>query len=339
MPDVQVPARYCAPRLTIFNHKGGVGKTTLTFNLAAALASLGKRILLVDSDPQGNLTSSFLEDSVVDRLLDTSDGPDGATLWSALKPVVEATGEVKLIRPIELRGGPFLLPGDIRLAEFEQELGTLWGECFQRRLRGFRGTTSLSWLVNSVAAETAADLVFYDSGPNIGPLNRIILLDCDYFLIPAACDLFSLRAIKTLGHALAGWIQSWNTIVELAPDETYLLPGMPKLLGYIPQRFRIYGGGPATEYAKFLPRLERQMESEVVAVLRRVNSDLVPSPGTQLRIGDVKDFGSLATASQEQGLWIPEVSAGTPAQREAARETFIELAENVLAAMEQRTKR
>src|SRR6266403_144548 len=88
-------------RIVLFNHKGGVGKTTLTINIAAALASLGHNVLLVDADPQCNLTSYVVDDAVVDDLLDKSDKPSGATLWSALKPIVEAAGGPKQIKPIE----------------------------------------------------------------------------------------------------------------------------------------------------------------------------------------------------------------------------------------------
>src|SRR5690349_15954047 len=147
------PARK-PPRLSIFNHKGGVGKTTLTVNLASALVEQGLRVLLVDSDPQCNLTSYLVEEMQVNDLLDTSDGPGGRTLWSALQPVVEGTGEHRVVDPIPLPNGLFLAPGDIRVAEFEAELNTFWGECFQRRSRGFRGMCGLSRLVGDLVQRT-----------------------------------------------------------------------------------------------------------------------------------------------------------------------------------------
>ena len=59
-------------KIALFNHKGGVGKTTLTVNIADALASLGKTVLLVDADPQCNLTSFYLEESMLEKMLEES---------------------------------------------------------------------------------------------------------------------------------------------------------------------------------------------------------------------------------------------------------------------------
>ncbi len=319
-----------APRLAIFNHKGGVGKTTLTINIAFALAELGAKVLLVDSDPQANLTSYLVDDAVVDSLLDESDGPDGATVWSALKPIVEGTGAIKPIAPIERGTRLYLLPGDIRLAEFEAHLSTFWAECFQRRARGFRGTTALASLVDAAANAIDADIVFYDTGPNIGALNRVILLDADYFIIPAASDHFSLRAIKTLGHTLADWITDWHTIAELAPMGTELLPGVPKLLGYIPQRFKVYAGRPAADFLVLFPRIERAVQEDVLAVLMRVNPALVSAARSPLKVGEVKEFGALANASQQQGVSMAEVNAGTPEQRHWAKVAFQDLAKAIV---------
>lgn len=318
------------PRLAVFNHKGGVGKTTITVNIASALASLGKKVLLVDSDPQSNLTSYLVEDSVVDDLLDKSDSPEGNTIWSAVKPIVDASGPVKIVAPIRRGDNLFLIAGDIRLSEFEEELNSFWTDCYQRKSKGFRGTTALSTLIKDLVAKHNINYVFYDTGPNIGPLNRVILLDCDYFIIPAACDLFSLRALKTLGLSLTKWIQDWRTIVDLAPDDIDLLAGTPEFLGYIPQRFRIYGGLPTTEFERFFPKLERRIYSDVVTVLRRIDPSLARESMSELKLGEIKDFGGLATASQVQGVSIFDVDAGSSDQRAAAAKTFTDISNRII---------
>lgn len=321
--------RHKATRISIFNHKGGVGKTTLTINIAAALASLGKRVLIVDSDPQCNSTAYFVPDELLDELLKNSDGDDGRTLWSAVRPVTEGIGDVRTIEPIETgTDGVFLVPGDIQLSFFELELNQFWTECLQRRLKGFRGTSAISRLVDHLCHEEKFDFVFYDSGPNIGPLNRVVMLDSDFFIVPAACDEFSIRALKTLGRTLAEWIEGWRTIVGLAPENAYLLPGLPRFLGYIPQRFRIYGGKPTSEYSVFLPKLEKQISADIVKVLQRIDPALVVNKSSSLRLGMVPDFSGSASTAQRLGLPIQLV--GNIAQSPAAENAFVPIAKNIV---------
>jgi len=328
-------SRHQSKRLTIFNHKGGVGKTTLTVNIAAALAAIGKRVLLVDSDPQCNLTSYLLEGNVVDDLLDQSDTLKGKTVWSAVKPVVEGTGTVRSIKPYDLSiENVSLLPGDIRLSEFEQDLNSMWGECFQRKVRGFTVTTALSAVVNQIASSYKIDYIFYDAGPNIGPLNRVILLDCDFFIVPAACDLFSVRALKTLGHSLSSWIMDWKTIADLAPDNIYLLPGKPTLMGYIAQRFRVYGGQVIAGQTRYLSQIEKHVYSDIVTVLRKIDPALASTSMIQNKLGQVKDFSGLATSSQTEGVPISQVSAGTAEQRAVAAREFHSIATKILKRAE-----
>jgi cellulose biosynthesis protein BcsQ len=319
-------------RLSIFNHKGGVGKTTLTVNLAAALAERGRRVLLVDTDPQCNLTSYLVADEVVDDLLDQSDTDEGQTIWSAVKPISEALGPIKVVTPIEPGiENVYLVPGDIRLSEFESDLNNFWAECLQRKARGFRGTTAISDLVGALVREHKIEYVFYDSGPNIGPLNRVILLDCDEFVVPVACDLFSLRALHTLGRTLVEWITSWETIAELAPEGTTLLKGRPRFSGYIPEGFRTYGGEPVRLAQSFLRRIDREIESQIIALLRGVDAELV-ADRTNFRLGDVKDFGTLVPASQRDGTPLYKADAGAPYQRQEAHDALSAIAEIIDAA-------
>ena len=322
--------RHSSIRLTLYNHKGGVGKTTLTINIASALALLGKKVLLVDSDPQCNLTSYLVEATVVDKWLDESDSANGATIWSAIKPFSEGTGDIKSIKAVERQEGVYLIPGDIQLSQYEQELNEIWYECFRRKPHGFKGTSAISEIVNNIAKENNVDFVFYDVGPNIGPLNRVLLLDSDFFIVPAACDLFSVRALKTLGKSLSSWIDEWNTISQLAPDNTSLLAGKPKFLGYILQGFRMYAETISSQYNFFARELEKSAYSDITEVLRKIDKGLAKDSLSQNKLGQIKNFGGLVPLSQLQGRALFNVDGGNPNQMQAAKEEFIVIAKNII---------
>lgn len=322
--------RGSAIRMVLYNHKGGVGKTTLTVNIASALAAAGKRVLLVDADPQCNITSYLVEANVVNKWLDESDTEAGTTIWSAIKPVAESLGPVKSVKPYERLKGIYLIPGDIKLSEFEQDLNQIWTECLQRKVRGFKGASAISELVASAAERVKADFVFYDVGPNIGPLNRVVLLDCDYFIVPAACDLFSTRALSTLGHSLDSWIREWQVISQLAPDNTLLLPGKPTFLGYVLQRFRVYGGALSEGFSQYATLLEKAANTDIATVLRKIDKSLASTSISHNKLGQVKDFGKLAAQAQTQGVAFESVSGGNSNQRTEARREFGAIAKRII---------
>lgn len=318
-------------RLTLFNHKGGVGKTTLTVNLAFALAEMGNSVLLVDSDPQCNLTSYLVDADVVDKWLDESDEKRGKTIWSALRPVIEAGKDIKPIKPHERADRVYLLSGDIRLSDYELALQQSWIDCFQRKIRGFVETAALSNLVELCSADVDADFVLYDVGPNIGPLNRAILLDCDFFVVPAACDYFSTRALKTLGHSIANWIRDWEVISKLAPKGVPQLQGRPVYLGYVLQRFRMYGGDISSTYREYARQLDRHSHSDVAAVLKEIDEQLAPGSLSHFKLGQIKDFVTLANLAQKQGAAMKDVEGGTQYLKNEAQVAFEEFAEKIVA--------
>lgn len=321
-------------RLTIYNHKGGVGKTTLSVNIGAALASRGVKVLLIDSDPQCNLTSFFLPDAEVDEILDKSEKPTGRTIWSALKPVADGMGPVRRIKPYSLYADNlFLVPGDIRLSVFEQQLSDSWADSFKRRVAGLRATTALSDLVSVLVEAHEIDVVMYDTGPNIGPLNRVIVLDSDFLIVPVACDLFSVRALTTLGQSLKTWILDCRTVAALAPNPDDMLLGTPRFMGYIPQQFRVYGQKMAQMPAYYLRKVQRQIGSDVANVLRRIDPTLVPGADQDPKLGQVKNFSTLVQQAQLEGTALWDVQRGNPAHKAEAESAFHEIMTNVLAAL------
>lgn len=302
-------------------------------NLAAALAGRDHSVLLADTDPQCNLSAYLLDEDVLDDLLDKSDGTKGKTIWTGLKPIAEAEGDIKNIEPVELGlEGLFLLPGDIRLSEFERMIEEFISDSVKRRMKGYRATTSLSTLVGNATEAIDADYIFYDTGPNIGPLNELILMDVDYFIVPCAFDLFSLRAVKAVGRTISNWVSIWKNLNDIAPDDAILLRGSPRFAGYVGQRFKTYGGDIVQSASRFATQLNTAVRSEIYDVLRKTNKELVPTNPTSLRLPSVRDFSALVSASHRSGrpLWDVDIESSYDYMKEEAKEAF----DNLAAAVE-----
>ena len=324
-------------RITIYNHKGGVGKTTLAVNIAFALSSLGKSVLLVDSDPQCNLTSYLLSDDVVDDLLNHSSDQNGKTIWSAVKPVNDKAGSVRLVDLTEIEDVA-LLPGDIRLSEFEQFLANAWTDGFKRHIGALQATSSISSLVSRLSSRRDFDFIFYDTGPNIGALNRVLLLDSDFFIVPVACDLFSTRALSTLGQTIKKWIIDAETIDAIAPDDAVMLKGKPKFLGYIPQQFKVYGQDMTLEAKSYQIKIRNRVYEDISSVLRKIDKQLAPAYPANPLVGRVQDLASVVQAAQRQGVPIWKCSSSASGLKTAARRSFFQIAERIVRAADDSRK-
>ncbi len=326
--------------IALFNHKGGVGKTTLTVNVADALADLGLKVLLIDADPQCNLTSFYLEEGQLDKLLSASDVDGGGTIWSAIKPVVDGKGPIKEIEPFGVDGSRnklLLCAGDVLLADYEEELPTAWTGSFARKTRDYDVMCALSRAVRALGKKHAVDIILYDVGPNVGALNRTIILDCDYFATPVAADLFSLRALATVGRSLGRWIRDWETVRQLASvqDRATLLIGQPVYMGYITSAYKVSAGRiPTLPHEYWEKKIAPRVRDTIVDDLRKVHPSLVPQATN--KIAAIKDFHSLAPQAQTNGVAMgklkgyPGVNSGYYPQIEEAASEFKLLAREIL---------
>lgn len=314
--------------IALFNHKGGVGKTTLAVNIAGGLVDLGKRVLLVDADPQCNISSFFLPEAQLDEILGESGDEDaGGTIWSAVKPVVIGTGDVAEV-PVHrvATEGLMLIVGDVLLSSYEEELPAAWTDSFARKPRGYAVMGAIHKAVTRLAEKHNADVVIYDVGPNVGPLNRTIMLGCDCFVTPVSPDLFSLRALTSVGAAMARWIQDWRTVQMLAPEEKRheLLAAAPVYLGYIVSAFKAYGGAKSQPHEYWEAKIAPRVKARIIDVLRAIDSSLVLPP--PYKIADVKHYQSLAALAQDMGLpigWLgTNVNSGYAPELRSAADLF-----------------
>ena len=250
-------AEVSAPVLTFFNNKGGVGKTSLVYHLAWMLSGQGKRILAGDLDPQANLTASFMDDELLEPLWMGSLESWNATIHQCVQPLVE-DGDLKqpVVHMISDTLG--VIPGDLALSSIEDRLSMEWPNALGSGdlLRPFRLLTAFWQVMQMGAAQMRADMILVDVGPNLGAINRSVLIATDYVIVPVVADVFSLQGLRNLASTLATWRKEWRRRRENWPSPDFPLPnGGMRPIGYILQQHSERQGRPVKAYAKWAARI------------------------------------------------------------------------------------
>jgi cellulose biosynthesis protein BcsQ len=316
-------------RIALFNHKGGVSKTTTTFNLGWMLASLGHRVVLADTDPQCSLSGLVLGYKGQDEFEQFYKQHPERNIRAGLAPAFESRPkEIEAVECVPVKGNKnlFLLPGHIRLSEWEVSLGMaqeLSGSI--QTLQNLPG--SISYLLAKTAVRHEAEYVLVDMNPSLSSINQNLLMTSDYFIVPASPDYFSVMAIDSLATVFPRW-KNWSRMASSMPifrDAAYPLPTtVPKFLGTIIQNFRVRdrgtanqedegtptSGTPAAGFQKWIDEINTKVREAFIPVLQEQGMLFPEERYRKLNINqnyclaEISAFNSLIARSQQHQVPI-----------------------------------
>lgn len=218
--------------ISVFNQKGGVGKTTTNVNLSACLASLGKKILVIDIDPQGNTTSGFgvnktnISFSIYDALI------NGVNI----KEIIQGTNVEKLD----------IVPSNTELAGAEIELT----DVKNRELT----------LKNSLEpVKDDYDFIFVDCPPSLGLLTINALVSSDSVIIPIQCEYYALEGVSQLMNTIKLVKSSLNPNLEIQGVVLSMFDGRTNLSIQVVDEVKKFFRGKV--YTTIIPRNVRLAEA------------------------------------------------------------------------------
>lgn len=238
--------------VSIINYKGGVGKTTLTANLAAELAQRGKRILALDMDAQCSLTFSFVTPDYWESELGGEEGQgNDRTIKKWFDGIVEDEGDVIPLDHLVLRdlkakgrlgdkgGCLHLIPSHLGLINIDLDLAYMLSGAAPNRLHHRRARVfgQLRSHLNAYATEAGYDYVLIDCPPNFNIVTKNAIVASHQILIPAKPDYLSTLGIDYLLRSLATLVREFNEDSKSEVIE-------PRILGVIFTMIQILRGRP-----------------------------------------------------------------------------------------------
>lgn len=223
--------------VTVVNQKGGVGKTTTTVNMAAALSQQGTSVLVVDTDPQGNASTAF----------DIAHDPGVLGTYEVL---VDSVPLAEVVQPAPQLPGVTVVPATRDLAGAEVELVSAVAR--ERKL-----ARALKSYLNSLAERPAVVLI--DCPPSLGLLTLNALVAADEVLIPIQCEYYALEGVGQLVETLRLVQEELNPQLHIGGILLTMFDGRTRLSQQVADEVRQHF--PAEVYETKIPRSVRVSEA------------------------------------------------------------------------------
>ncbi len=328
------------PVLTFFNNKGGVGKTSLVYHLSWMLSELGMNVIAVDIDPQSNLTAAFLAEDKLEILWDSE--KIGSTIYQAVKPLT-GVGDIAQATLYKVNSNLHFIPGDVGLSGFEDALSEQWPSSMgdYNLYRPMRILSSFWQVIQNASLKIGADIILVDIGPNLGAINRSVLIATDYVIIPLGADLFSMQGLRNLGPMLRSWRSLWKKRLDnwYASDESKqyksfaLPPGQMEVIGYVTQQHSVRLDRPVKAYDKWVNRMPNEYRKWVLG--KEVAKKILPD-SDPFCLATIKHYRSLMPMGQESRKPIFKLTSADGAigahasAVQGARKDFVKLAKTIM---------
>lgn len=247
------------PVVSVINYKGGVGKTTITANLAAELAWRGRRVLVLDLDAQASLTFSFIRPDIWKDKLEQSrtikswfdsflNGPP----ISLESLIVQPDDVSKLLR--RRLGELHLLPSHLGLINVDLELATSLGGASlnQAKINFLKVHRRLK--EGLATLESSFDIILIDCPPNFNIVTKNAIVASEYILVPAKPDYLSTMGIDYLRRQLSQLVHDFNEYVRLGQHDTGSTIA-PRIVGVVFTMIQVYGGRPISSQRPYISQI------------------------------------------------------------------------------------
>lgn len=268
--------------VSVINYKGGVGKTTITANLAAELAWWGYEVLLIDLDPQASLTFSFFpveqwernyaDNHTIrnwyDAYIDEDQSLDLSSLIVSLNGINQMTD-----------GNVSIICSHLSLINIDLELATkLAGATLRQSRNNFLRLHSR--LLDGLMSEDVQDrydFVLIDCPPNFNIATKTAIVASDRVLVPTIPDQLSILGIGELQRHINELVRDFNEYAnqQISPPYSGIAPS---IMGVIPTMVQIYGDAPISAQAAFINRLKGMSLPVFDTYIRRNNSKYGTAP-------------------------------------------------------------
>lgn len=360
--------------ISLFNNKGGVGKSTLAFHLSHILAEMGHKTLMIDLDPQCNLTifgveeerlhtiwqeeDPFIDDFETARAAMTPEEFDSftsapRTIHFLLKPTEDGQSELSAYPPpIPLADRLDIIPGRLTVHQFESKISERWSGAYLGDPLSIRTVINIRAIAEEYGRQNNYAFIIIDTSPSLGALNKIIISTVDGFLIPALPDMFSLYGIRNIGNSLKQWNKEFNTIYGLISTEkrSRFPKNFVRFIGYTIYNAKKYSGASNWDLAQAHANYAGQIPSTIEEFISEEVRSHLTQEQTNAPIGGTAVMHSHNTwpsmaQKYKQPIWkIPsyphldsddkQTISGNRGKYEATRDSYMAFAQSFLERTE-----